>query len=253
MIAGSSCRGTYDRLGGYGFYRFLLPFFPQATFYYMPCIYILGICSIIYASLTTIRQLDLKRIIAYSSIAHMNLVVLGIFSINWQGIDGATFLMVGHGLVSTALFLLVGIVYDRYHTRLLRYYGGLVITMPLFSSGFFFFTLGNFGFPGTSNFTGEILLLLGILENNIFVAFFSGFGIILSAVYSIWLFNRLFFGASKLLTYNTFLDLLGIETLNFIFLICAMLLLGLNSDVIFNLTTLNVEYLLVYITQKIWF
>jgi NADH:ubiquinone oxidoreductase subunit 4 (subunit M) len=171
-------------LGGYGFLRYLIPFFPSAVNYYLPIIYSLAICSIIYASLTTIRQIDLKRIIAYSSIAHMNLVVLGIFSLNTQGIDGAIYLMIGHGIVSSALFFIVGFLYDRFHTKLLRYYGGLIYTMPLFGILFFLFTLGNIGFPTTSNFIGEFLILIGIFIKNPFITLYAGIGIILSAVYS---------------------------------------------------------------------
>jgi NADH:ubiquinone oxidoreductase subunit 4 (subunit M) len=172
------------KLGGYGFLRFLIPLFPFAVTYFLPIIYALAICSIIYASLTTIRQIDLKRIIAYSSIAHMNLVVLGIFSLNTQGIDGAIYLMIGHGIVSSALFFIVGFLYDRFHTKLLRYYGGLIYTMPLFGIFFFIFTLGNIGFPTTSNFIGEFLILIGIFIKNPFITLYAGVGIILSAVYS---------------------------------------------------------------------
>jgi NADH:ubiquinone oxidoreductase subunit 4 (subunit M) len=153
--------------------------------FYLPFVYTLSIVSVVYASLVTIRQIDLKRIIAYSSIAHMNMVVLGIFSNNIQGIDGALYLMIGHGIVSSALFFLVGIVYDRYHTRLLRYYGGLIQLMPVYGIIFFLFTLGNIGFPGTSNFIGELLILVGVFEKNPFICIFSGVGILLSAVYSI--------------------------------------------------------------------
>jgi NADH-quinone oxidoreductase subunit M len=238
------------KLGGYGFYRYLLPLFPYATTFYLPFVYTLGICSILYASLTTIRQIDLKRIIAYSSIAHMNMCILGIFSNNWQGIDGATFLMIGHGVISTALFFLVGVIYERYHTRLLRYYGGLITVMPLFGSFFLLFILGNIGFPGTSNFVGEILILIGIFENNPFIAVCTGSGIILSAVYSMWLFNRLFFGTFNFNMGNIFIDLTRNESLIFIPLIFLMVFLGLNSDTIFNITILNVEHLLIYILQK---
>jgi NADH:ubiquinone oxidoreductase subunit 4 (subunit M) len=144
----------------------------------------LSLCSVIYASLTTIRQFDLKRIIAYSSIAHMNMVVLGLFCNNIQGITGAIYLMVGHGIVSSALFFLVGVIYERYHTRNIRYYGGLTTVMPIFSFFFLIFSLGNIGFPGTSNFIGEFLILLGVFNKNIFISFFLGFGVVLSGVYT---------------------------------------------------------------------
>lgn len=185
------------KLGGYGFLRFLIPFFPSAVNFFLPLVYSLAICSIIYASLTTVRQIDLKRIIAYSSIAHMNLVVLGIFSLNNQGIDGSLYLMIGHGIVSTALFFIVGFFYDRFHTKLLRYYGGFIYLTPLFGIYFFLFTLGNIGFPVTSNFIGEFLILVGIFIKNPFITLYAGFGIIVSAIYSFWLYNRLFFGTLK--------------------------------------------------------
>jgi NADH:ubiquinone oxidoreductase subunit 4 (subunit M) len=132
-----------------------------------------------------LRQIDLKKIIAYSSIAHMNLIVLGLFSFNQHGIDGAIYLMIGHGIVSSALFFLVGILYDRYHTRLLKYYSGLVIVMPIFTIYFFIFTLANMSFPGTSNFIGEFVILLGVFNRNSFMALCGGSGIVLSALYSI--------------------------------------------------------------------
>jgi proton-translocating NADH-quinone oxidoreductase chain M len=234
------------KLGGFGFIRFLLPLFPFATNYYLPFIYTLGISSVIYASLTTIRQIDLKRIIAYSSIAHMNMVVLGIFANNWQGLEGALYLMIGHGIVSSALFFLVGVIYDRFHTRLLRYYGGLIQVMPIFGIFFFFFTLGNIGFPGTSNFIGEILILVGIFEKNILIAVFAGFGVILSAVYSMWLYNRLFFGTLKLNYGFYFIDLIWSEFLIFLPLTYFMFVFGINSNFILNISYLNIEQLLLY-------
>lgn len=146
---------------------------------------ILAILSVIYASLATIRQIDMKRIIAYSSIAHMNLIVLGLFSLNQHGIDGSIYLMIGHGIVSSALFFCVGVLYDRYHTRLLKYYSGLVVVMSSFSIYFFIFTLANMSFPGTSNFIGEFIILVGIFNRNSFVVICAGTGIVLSAIYSI--------------------------------------------------------------------
>jgi len=173
------------KLGGYGFLRFSLTMLPNASCYFLDLVVALSIISIIYASLTTIRQTDLKRIIAYSSIAHMNLLVLGLFSFNQQGIEGAIYLMVAHGIVSSGLFFCVGILYDRYHTRQIRYYSGLVQVMPLFAVCFFLFTLANMSFPGTSNFIGELLILIGIFQYNTVVVVFAATGIVLSAVYSI--------------------------------------------------------------------
>jgi NADH:ubiquinone oxidoreductase subunit 4 (subunit M) len=159
--------------------------FPVGCEYYSYLVYLLATISVIYASLTTIRQSDLKRIIAYSSVAHMNLIVLGLFSLSYQGIDGAIYLMIGHGIVSSALFFCVGVLYDRYHTRSLRHYSGLVQVMPLFAITFFVFTLANMSFPGTSNFVGEFLIFAGIFQKNPFIMVLSATGVVLSAVYSI--------------------------------------------------------------------
>lgn len=173
------------KLGGYGFLRFSLTFLTAGFTAYSNLIAAFALLGVIYGSFVTIRQIDLKRIVAYSSVAHMNLVMLGLTTQNQQGLDGATYLMVGHGVVSTALFLSVGVLYDRYHTRLLRYYGGLVTVMPLFASLFFTFTLANMGFPGTSNFLGEILVFLGIFTYSTSVLLLSTAGIVLAAVYSV--------------------------------------------------------------------
>jgi NADH:ubiquinone oxidoreductase subunit 4 (subunit M) len=173
------------KLGGYGFLRFSLAMLHEGSAHFNSLVTTLSVLGVVYGSIATIRQIDLKRVIAYSSVAHMNLVMLGLFSYNQQGIEGAIYLMVGHGVVSTALFFCVGVLYDRYHSRLLRYYGGLVTVMPLFSFFFFAFTLANMSFPGTSNFLGELLLFLGIFGNNNVTLIFSTAGIVLSAVYSV--------------------------------------------------------------------
>jgi len=161
------------KLGGYGLLRFSLTFLGQASAVYTPVVATLAIAGVIYGSLSTMRQIDLKRIIAYSSVAHMNLVALGIFSFNRVGIEGSIYLMVAHGVVSAALFFCVGVVYDRTHTRLLRYYGGLVTVMPVFAAFFFIFNLANMGFPGTPNFVGELLMLAGIFILSPVILFFS--------------------------------------------------------------------------------
>jgi NADH:ubiquinone oxidoreductase subunit 4 (subunit M) len=147
--------------------------------------YTLGIISILYASLVTIRQIDLKKIIAYSSVAHMNLGTVGIFSLTFQGIQGSIFLMLSHGIVSSALFFLVGMLYDRYYTKFIRYYGGIAIKMPIYASIFLFFSLANLGFPGTSNFIGEFLILLGVVEKNMSIMVLTASGMLFSTVYSI--------------------------------------------------------------------
>lgn len=190
--------GILLKLGVYGFLRFSLCLFPDLSLFFSPLIYLLSILGIIYASLTAIRQTDLKRIIAYSSIAHMNLVTLGIFSFSVIGIEGAILQSISHGFVSGALFFLVGIIYDRYHSRLLSYYGGLVHMMPIFSLLFLIFTMANIALPGTSSFVGEFLLLCGVYQTNSLTAFIAALGVILSGAYSLWLYNRIIFGNLKI-------------------------------------------------------
>ena len=199
--------GVLLKMGGYGFLRFSIPMFPIATLYFTPLVYTLSLIAAVYASLTTLRQIDLKKIIAYSSVAHMGFVTIGIFTLNVQGLEGSIILMLSHGLVSSALFLCVGILYDRHKSRILKYYSGLVQVMPLFIIFFFFFSFCNIGFPGTSSFIGELLVLIGAFQSNIFLTFITSFSIILSACYSIWLLNRLSFGSLKIVYFNTFQDL----------------------------------------------
>lgn len=189
--------GILLKLGTYGLLRFSMPMFPEATAYFTPFIYTLSVIAIIYTSLTTLRQIDLKKIIAYSSVAHMNFVTIGMFSLNVQGIEGSILLMLSHGLVSSALFLCVGALYDRHHTRLVKYYGGLCSTMPIFSLIFLFFTLGNMSLPGTSSFVGEFLILVGAFQSNTSIATLAAIGMVLGAAYSIWLYNRVVFGNWK--------------------------------------------------------
>lgn len=165
--------GILLKLGGYGLLRFVIPTLPAATEYYLPLVLTIACISIIYSSLTTLRQIDLKKIIAYSSVAHMNVGMLGLISLNTQGVEGSLFLMIGHGIVSSTLFLMVGVLYDRHHTRLIKYYGGLTQTMPAFSSLFLYFSLANMGLPGTSNFVGEILVFIGILARSPVAAFIA--------------------------------------------------------------------------------
>jgi proton-translocating NADH-quinone oxidoreductase chain M len=188
--------GVLLKLGTYGFLRFSLPLFPEASLYFTPLIYTMSVVAIVYTSLTTLRQIDLKKIIAYSSVAHMGFVTIGLFTGNLQGIEGSMLIMLSHGFVSSALFLCVGVLYDRHHTRILKYYGGLAQTMPLFAVVFVFFTLANLGFPGTSSFAGELLTLVGMVQSSICVTIFASTGMVLGAAYSVWLCNRLIFGGS---------------------------------------------------------
>lgn len=214
--------------------RFTVPLFWYGCSFFVPFVDAIAIISVIYASLTTIRQTDLKRIIAYSSVAHMNLVVLGLFSANVFGFGGAVYIMLGHGFISAALFFCIGCVYDRYHTRLLHYFGGLAMVMPWFAIFLFFFTLSNMGFPGTANFISELVVLTGIFSRNMFLAILAGTGIVFSAIYSIWLFNRVCFGSLKLNYAKYFYDLSVDEISVVTFLLLATLLMGINSQVIFN-------------------
>lgn len=195
--------GILLKLGIYGFLRFSLTLFPLASLYFSPAIYLLSLFGILYASFTAIRQTDLKRIIAYSSIAHMNLVVLGLFSFNLFGIEGSILQSISHGFVASALFLLIGILYDRYHSRFLYYYSGLVHMMPVYSTFFLLFTLANIALPGSSSFIGEFLLLTSVFKYNIISCFFATLGVILCGAYSLWLYNRISFGNLK--TYSTLL------------------------------------------------
>jgi len=199
--------GILLKLGVFGFLRFSLTLFPQASFYFSPLVYILSICGVIYASFSAIRQTDFKRIIAYSSVSHMNLVTLGIFSFNIIGLEGSIMQSISHGFVSSAMFFMIGILYDRYHSRLLYYYGGLVHAMPVYAAIFLIFTMANIALPGTSSFVGEFLLLLGIFKMNILAAFFGALGVILCGAYSLWLYNRLIFGNLKVSYTLRFKDL----------------------------------------------
>ena len=182
------------KMGGYGFLRFSLPMFPDASVYFQDFVFVLSVIAIIYTSLVALMQEDMKKLIAYSSVAHMGFVTMGIFALNRQGIDGAMFQMISHGLVSGALFLCVGVVYDRMHTREIAAYGGLVNRMPLYACIFMVFTMANVGLPGTSGFIGEFLSLMGTFRDSTWVAFFATTGVILSAAYALWLYRRVVFG-----------------------------------------------------------
>jgi NADH-quinone oxidoreductase subunit M len=182
------------KMGGYGFLRFSLPMFPEASAQLAPLIYTLSVVAIIYTSLVALMQEDMKKLIAYSSVAHMGFVTMGIFAVTAQGVAGGIFQMVSHGIVSAALFLCVGIVYDRMHTREIAAYGGLVNRMPLYAFVFMVFTLANVGLPGTSGFVGEFLSLIGTFRVNNWVATLATIGTILSAAYALWLYRKIIFG-----------------------------------------------------------
>jgi len=185
------------KMGGYGFLRFSLPMFPAASHDLAPLIFALSIVAVIYTSLVALMQEDVKKLIAYSSVAHMGFVTMGIFAVTAQGIAGGIFQMVSHGIVSAALFLCVGVIYDRMHTREIAAYGGLVNRMPLYAAAFMVFTLANVGLPGTSGFIGEFLALIGTFQVNTWVATLATTGVILSAAYALWLYRKIIFGDLK--------------------------------------------------------
>ncbi|MDA9085166.1 NADH-quinone oxidoreductase subunit M, partial [Candidatus Pelagibacter sp.] len=182
------------KMAGYGFIRFSLGLFPLASEIFTPLVYILSLIAIIYTSLVALMQEDMKKLIAYSSVAHMGFVTLGIFTVNQQGIEGSIIQMISHGLVSAALFLCVGVVYDRMHSRLIKNYGGIVSVMPKYSVLFMLFTLASLGLPGTSGFIGEFLILMGAFKDNFLVAVIASLGVIFGAAYMLWLYRRVVFG-----------------------------------------------------------
>lgn len=232
--------GIMLKLGVYGFIRFSLTLLPQACLHFSPILYSLCTFGIIYTSLSAVRQTDLKRIIAYSSVAHMNLVTLGIFSFNTIGLEGSLLQSISHGFVSSSLFFLVGVLYERYHSRFLYYYGGLVQVMPLYAAVFFFFTVANISIPGTSSFIGEFLILIGIYKNNIFCSIISCIGVVLCGTYSLWLFNRIFFGNLKLLYSYKYFDLSIKELTILIPLLTLTFFMGLKPMFFSNLIHLSI-------------
>ena len=230
--------GILLKLSSYGFIRFSLGLLPMASYYYTPLIYGLSVISIIYSSIATLRQTDLKKIIAYSSIGHMSVVNIGIFSNNTIAMDGAFALIVAHGIVSPALFILVSILYEKYHTRIIKYYRGLVINMPIFSLFFFLFTLANISVPLTGNFIGELLIFSGSFSTNSILTIFAASAIILSAGYSIWLYNRIIYGKYTKyinLNFKDHSDLSRIQFNSLISLFLLIIILGLIPNIIFDM------------------
>ena len=223
--------GILLKLGTYGFIRFSLPLFPVASMYFTPLMYTVSVIGVIYAALTAMRQTDLKRIVAYSSVSHMGLIVIGIFSMNAQGLEGSIIQQLSHGLVSGALFLCVGVVYDRAHTRLVKYYSGLVQTMPVYITIFMLFTMANIALPGTSSFVGEFLILVGIFQANPAVCFFAATGMVLGGGYALWLFNRMAFGNIKSQYQCQFVDLNTRELATFLPLIVLTLVMGIYPEI----------------------
>ena len=199
--------GVLLKMGAYGFLRFSVPMLPEAAAYFAPFMFTLGVVAVIYTSLVALAQEDMKKLIAYSSVAHMGVVVIGIFTFNVQGIDGALFQMISHGVVSAALFLCVGVVYDRIHTREIARYGGLGDRMPLYAFAFMLFTMASIGLPGTAGFVGEFLVLVGAFQVNIWLALLGSFGMILGAAYMLYLYRRIIFGKITKPDLRSILDL----------------------------------------------
>ena len=220
------------KMGGYGFLRFSLPMFPIASDLLSGFIFWLSAIAIVYTSLVALAQADMKKLIAYSSVAHMGYVTMGIFAANQQGIDGAIFQMLSHGFISGALFLCVGVIYDRMHTREIDAYGGLVNRMPAYALIFMFFTMANVGLPGTSGFVGEFLTLMGVFQVSTWTALFATSGVILSASYALWLYRRVVFGDLIKESLKTITDLTGREKAIFAPLVAMTLLLGVYPSLV---------------------
>ncbi len=231
------------KMGGYGFLRFSLPMFPVASDLLAPLVFWMSAIAIVYTSLVALAQQDMKKLIAYSSVAHMGYVTMGIFAANQQGVDGAIFQMLSHGFISGALFLCVGVIYDRMHTREIDAYGGLVNRMPSYALVFMFFTMANVGLPGTSGFIGEFLTLAGIFQVNTWVAAVATSGVILSAGYALWLYRRVVFGDLLKESLKSITDMTAREKAIFAPLIAMTLLLGIYPSLVTDITGPSVSAL----------
>ena len=231
------------KMGGYGFLRFSVPLFPIASEQLAPFVFTLSVVAIIYTSLVALAQEDVKKLIAYSSVAHMGYVTMGIFTFTQQGVDGAIFQMLSHGIVSAALFLCVGVVYDRMHTREIAAYGGLVQRMPIYAFCFMVFTMANVGLPGTSGFVGEFLTLIGAFKANTWVAFFATIGVVLSAAYALWLYRRMIFGVIEKPALRAITDMGPREIAVIGPLVVLTILFGFYPAPILDVTALSVKKL----------
>ena len=231
------------KMGGYGFLRFSLPMFPVASDIMAPLVLWLSVIAIIYTSLVAMVQEDMKKLIAYSSVAHMGFVTMGIFAANQQGVDGAIFQMISHGFISGALFLCVGVIYDRMHTRDIDAYGGLVVRMPAYAAIFMLFTMANVGLPGTSGFVGEFLTLIGVFQVNTWVGVLAATGVILSAAYALWLYRRVVFGDLIKESLKSITDMTRREKAIFAPLVVMTLLLGVYPSLVTDMIGPSVEAL----------
>lgn len=232
------------KMAGYGFIRFSLGLFPVASDYFTPLIFTLSIIAIIYTSLVALMQDDMKKLIAYSSVAHMGFVTIGIFSLTKQGLDGSIIQMMSHGLISAALFLCVGVVYDRYHSRMISSYGGLVNIMPKYALVFMIFALAALGLPGTSGFVGEFLVLVGTFQVNIFVAVLASLGVVLAAAYMLWLYKRVIFGKMASSEIKEMADLNKTEIYVFASLVFLTLFFGIYPEPLLNTIDISVNNLI---------
>ncbi len=235
--------GILLKMGGYGFLRFSLPMFPLASAELAPLVFALSVVAIIYTSLVALAQEDIKKLIAYSSVAHMGYVTMGIFTFTHQGVDGAIFQMLSHGIVSAALFLCVGVIYDRMHTREITAYGGLVDRMPIYAFCFMVFTMANVGLPGTSGFVGEFLTLLGAFKANTWVAVFATTGVVLSAAYALWLYRRVIFGTLEKPSLKAIMDMNPREIMVLAPLVFLTILFGFYPAPILDVTSQSVKKL----------
>ncbi|MEH6727265.1 MAG: NADH-quinone oxidoreductase subunit M [Hyphomicrobiales bacterium] len=232
------------KMGGYGFLRFSLPMFPLASADFAPLVYTLSVIAIIYTSLVALMQEDIKKLIAYSSVAHMGYVTIGIFTMTTQGVQGGIFQMLSHGLVSGALFLCVGVIYDRMHTREIAAYGGLVNRMPFYAVVFLIFTMANVGLPGTSGFVGEFLVLMGVFKVNTWVAILAATGVIFSAAYALWLYRRVVFGQLNKESLKSILDMSLREKIIIVPLLLLTILFGFYPMPILDVTAASVDNLI---------
>ena len=232
------------KMAGYGFMRFSLGLFPVASDYFTPLIFALSIIAIIYTSLVALMQDDMKKLIAYSSVAHMGFVTIGIFSLTKQGLEGSIVQMLSHGLISAALFLCVGVVYDRMHSRMISSYGGLANIMPKYAFVFMIFTLAALGLPGTSGFVGEFLVLVGVFQINMFVAILASLGIILAAAYMLWLYKRVIFGKMASSEIKGMTDINKTEIYIFASLVFLTIFFGIYPEPLFNTIDISVSNLI---------
>ena len=237
--------GVLLKMGGYGFIRFSLGILPEASDFFMPLIIILSSIAIVYTSLVALAQEDIKKLIAYSSVAHMGIVTIGIFIVNQQGLEGAMIQMISHGIVSAALFLCVGVIYDRMHTRNINFYGGLVNKMPKYSIMFMLFVLASIGLPGTSGFIGEFLVILGAFQKNSFIALFAALGIILGAIYMLYLYKKIIFGTLENEKLKEILDLNLREKLILYPLVLAVIIIGIFPNIFLDPMRMSIEQIII--------